>query len=334
MRPVTLLVLVVALILGGAAAFLVRGLLLQRSTAAPAKPASTVVVANQPLAFGTALSAENTTEVAWPTEAAPEGFFRSREELFRDGKRVVLAAMQKNEPVLAAKITGSGQRASLSALIDAGMRAVTIRVDEVRGVAGFVLPGDRIDVVLTRAENNGSYADILLQNVKVLAIDQLASDSQGKPTVARAVTLEVNTTQAQKLVLASGIGNLSLVLRQAGGTDPETTRRVTTADLGGGEYVDKSRQEATERLAAMEQRISELRRAAEGAGSTQLEDALARVRDLEGRMQAEFARLNGKTEIKLPEATPQAPPLLDTTIIRVMRGLKQEEVSVPKDARR
>ena len=125
------------------------------------------------------------------------------------GKRVVLASIEANEPVLASKITGPGQRATLSAVIGAGMRAVTIRVNDVEGVAGFVLPGDHVDVLLTRLPDKRSGdTDVVLQNVKVLAVDQLADDSSEKPAVVKAVTLEVDTVSAQKLSLAGSLVEL------------------------------------------------------------------------------------------------------------------------------
>jgi pilus assembly protein CpaB len=111
------------------------------------------------------------------------------------------------------------------------MRAVTVRVDDVRGVAGFVLPGERIDIVLVQGAREGSASDIILQNVRVLAVDQFVDDKQELPKLARAVTVEVNTEQAQKLILASEVGRLSLILRQAGNSKPEQNRRVTAADL-------------------------------------------------------------------------------------------------------
>jgi len=168
--------------------------------------------------------------------------FATKAQLFKEGRRVVLVQMQRNEPILSSKITGANQRATLSAMIEEGMRAVSVRVDEVRGVAGFVQPGDRVDVILTRGEGNvgdTAFADVLLQNVRVLAIDQLVGDKQDRPTVARAVTLELNVHQSQKVILAQGVGRLSLILRQAGGADPEPARRVTAADLAVGEQVEK-----------------------------------------------------------------------------------------------
>jgi len=113
---------------------------------------------------------------------------------------------------------------------------VTVRVDDVRGVAGFVLPGDRVDVVLIRIKSDATgtaekFSDVLLQNVKVLAVDQLANERQEKVTVAKAVTLEVETDQAQKILLATDIGKLSLILRQAGEGHASQTARITESDL-------------------------------------------------------------------------------------------------------
>jgi pilus assembly protein CpaB len=140
--------------------------------------------------------------------------------------------MEENEPILKSKITGPGQRASLAAIIETGMKALTIRVNDVNGVAGFVLPGERVDILLTRnLDKEESWADVLLQNVKVLAADQSADERAEKPSVVKAVTVEVSTAQAQKLTLASTLGTLSLVLRAAGVVDLEATQRVRIADL-------------------------------------------------------------------------------------------------------
>jgi len=109
-----------------------------------------VVVASEPLSFGTVLTTRNLSEVSWPQNALPQGAFFSIDEMLKDGPRVVLRPIETNEPILTPKITGSNESASLSKLIAAGHRAVTIRVNDVAGVAGFILPGDRVDVVLTR----------------------------------------------------------------------------------------------------------------------------------------------------------------------------------------
>jgi pilus assembly protein CpaB len=193
----------------------------------------TVVVAKQPLRFGTELNASMLQEVPWPSNALPGGAFAKIQDIVAGGRRVVLAAIEANEPVLALKITGAGQRATLSALVKPGMKAVTIRVNDVEGVGGFVLPGDRVDVVLTRQlEKGNATTQVVLQNTRVLAVDQTADERAAKATVAKSVTLEVDTVDAQKLWLSSSVGSLSLLLRNAGETAEVRTRKVTLSDLG------------------------------------------------------------------------------------------------------
>lgn len=209
---------------------------LQAKTQDPGKKqiaTQTVVVATKPLRFGTELNAELLREMEWPTEALPAGAFAKISELLKDGRRIVLSPIEPNEPVLALKVTGAGQRATLSALVRPGMKAVTVRVNDVEGVGGFVLPGDHVDVVLTRQLEKGSAtAEVVLQNARVLAVDQSADQRAAKAAVAKSVTLEVDTLDAQKVWLASSVGNLSLLLRKAGETDENKTRKISLKDLG------------------------------------------------------------------------------------------------------
>ncbi len=195
-------------------------------------PERTIVVANRPLRFGEELTAQALREVPWPQDALPAGAFNKIADVTA-GKRVVLMPFDINEAILASKITGPGQRATLSAVIDDGMKAVTIRVNDVQGVAGFVLPGDRVDVLLTRqGEKNNAVTDVVLEDVRVLAIDQLADEKNDKVAVVKAVTVEVDVTDGQKIALASTVGTLSLLLRKAGDLANDKSRRVTSADLG------------------------------------------------------------------------------------------------------
>jgi pilus assembly protein CpaB len=206
-----------------------RSLEAQRN-ATPA--AHTIVVASKPLRFGDELSSRSLREVPWPDDALPAGAFVRVADLTAS-KRVVLMPIDANEAILAAKITGPGQRATLSAMLRDGMKAVTIRVNDVEGVAGFVLPGDHVDVVLTRqADKDNGTNDVVIKNTRVLAIDQLADARAEKPSVVKAVTLEVDVTDGQKLALASAVGTLSLLLRKAGEMTEDATRRVTLTDLG------------------------------------------------------------------------------------------------------
>lgn len=197
-------------------------------------PTQTIVVASKPLRFGNELTAAVLHEIPWSQDSLPAGAFSKISEVLAGGKREVLSAIEVNEPILAVKITGTGQRATLSAVLHEGMKAVTIRVSDVEGVAGFVLPGDRVDVSLTRLDGKGgATTDVVLQNATVLAIDQVADDRAAQPAVAKSVTLEVDTVAAQKLDLAASLGTLSLLLRKAGDTTAPKSARVSLNDLFG-----------------------------------------------------------------------------------------------------
>jgi pilus assembly protein CpaB len=232
MRSNNLIVLIVALVLGGVAALLARNWLISHAQTAEA---GTIVVASVPLAFGAQLSAENLSEIPWSAGDLPKGAFVSKQQVLRDGRRMALAAIARNEPILRDKITGPGQRATLSTVLGPDKRAVTIRVDDVRGVAGFIQPGDRVDVVLIRAGSESktgeSYSDVILQAVKVLAIDQITGERTEQATIAKAVTLEVGAEDAQKILLGTNIGRLSLILRQPDEAGGEVIKRVTERDL-------------------------------------------------------------------------------------------------------
>jgi pilus assembly protein CpaB len=192
----------------------------------------TVVVAASALRFGNPLTSGNLRVISWPEGSLPEGSFSSIQDVLAAGNRIVLSPIEPNEPVLGSKLTGPGQRATLSAVLHEGMKAVTVRVSDIEGVAGFVLPGDRVDILLTRRVDKGGTTDVVLQNTRVLAIDQLADERADKPAVVKAVTLEVDTLAAQKLTLASQIGTLALALRKAGEATAGDQRRVSTEDLG------------------------------------------------------------------------------------------------------
>lgn len=240
--------LAVALVLGISAALLSKVWLQaqiskpQIAEAGPRVDMATVVIAAKSLRFGNRLASRSLREVEWPANAIPKGAFKKIKDIVNGkDRRVVLSSIEENEPVLGWKITGPGQRASLSALIGENMKAVTIRVNDVLGVAGFVLPGEHVDVLLTRTESvevgddkaiqKNSFTDVLLQNVRVLAVDQLADDRTEDPAPAKAVTIEVTTRQGQKLALASSVGQLALALRSAGSTKGEASQRIAMSDL-------------------------------------------------------------------------------------------------------
>ena len=219
-----------------------------------------MVIASKPMRYGKALSANLLSEVEWPENAVPEGSFTKISDLLKgNGKRVVLSHIARNEPVLRTKISGPGQRASLSAMLKPHTKAVTIRVNDVNGVGGFVLPGDRVDILLTRDETKTNDKDqtatfnhVLLQNIHVLAVDQMADDRQDKPLIAKTVTVEVDMTSAQKLALASSVGNLSLLLRQAGSGHHQNIQKISVSDLMKSELINDREHDKNEHIAKIE----------------------------------------------------------------------------------
>lgn len=134
-------------------------------------------------------------------------------------------------PAVAVAMPAAPVRNTLSSMIGGEHRAITIRVNDVLGVGGFVLPGDRVDVLLTRNAQEASATDVLLQNIKVLGVDQDANERKDKPMVARAVTLEVSAEEAQRVTLGSQVGTLSLALRNGTDAGARPTRTVGLTDL-------------------------------------------------------------------------------------------------------
>ena len=193
--------------------------------AAPKVEFSTIVVASKTLKYGDKIEAASLVEIPWPEGKLPSGAYNTISQATSDGERLVLTSIQANEPLLLSKLSGKDGRAALSNKLSSGMRAVTIPVDDVSGVAGFITPGDRVDIVLIRSGEKMS-VDVILQNVKVVTVDQAADERSTNAKVANAVTVEVTSENAKKLALAKATGKLTLTLRAAGD-------ETVTADAGG-----------------------------------------------------------------------------------------------------
>ena len=337
MRANTVIMVVLAVVFGVVAVVLANIWLAGQRNAMAATsadtPRDTVVVAAAPLKFGDVLSADKLREIAWPAGAIPQGAFKTAKELLdaEGGNRQALQAIGTNEPILATKITGPGQRATLSAVLTEGMRAVSIRVNDVLGVAGFVFPGDRVDVLLTRNVrdadgNEQSYVDVLLQSVKVLAVDQVADESTESPTVVKAVTVEVDTKDAQKLTLAAGSGQLSLALRQSASSEGETTERVTLADLVGETPQDIARRQAE--AARLE---AERKRAAD-----ELNGIRSDIQSLGAQFDDKLSKLNQpKSDPEVKEVVKEvvkyiAPEPPSMASVGVSRGMERQVYEVPR----
>ena len=242
-RSTNLAILVVAVILGGFAAFLARSWLQSHSAQTDAQKTVPILVATDTLAFGAPIGAKDVREVAWPAQLSPEGAFANFAELTKSGRRITLSPFVRDEPIISSKVSAPDQRASLSAVIEKGKRAVTVAVDDVRGVAGFIFPGDFVDVALTRTDNSAgpqNFSAVILQHVKVLAIDQMADQRQEHPTVAKAVTVEVDPEQALRILLAANVGKLSLILRQPAEVALAPDAKITERDLFGTEEAQAS----------------------------------------------------------------------------------------------
>ncbi|WP_344695577.1 Flp pilus assembly protein CpaB [Sphingomonas rosea] len=218
-----------------------------------------VAVAAVPLQYGTALKQENIRFINYPKDALPAGSFSEAAELIAPGKRrIALMPIAANELILAGKVTGPGAGASIAALLPEGKRAVSVRINDVSGVAGFIQPADSVDVLITRqiagkTGSNEQVTDVLLQNTRVIAMGKRAkSDEEGKPLAAKTATLEVTPLEAQKLALGQQVGDLSLVLRKPGEQDDALAlSTVSLEDLRYGTYAGTYRpQLAAANLAA------------------------------------------------------------------------------------
>jgi pilus assembly protein CpaB len=220
MQVRAVVILVLALVMGVVSVVLVNTYLQQqvdeRQTAniSQTRP---VVVAKKNLAFGDKLNEESIVVVEYPSESVPEGAFRAINEVLNTEKpAIALADIKEKEILLPFKISPHGARGGLPAKIPEDMRAMTIAVNEVKGVAGFVLPGDFVDVLHTTTvgrRDNKPVTRVLQQNVQVLGVDQLSSDKENEPRVVNAVTLLVTQRDGQRLTLAQKMGELNLLLR-------------------------------------------------------------------------------------------------------------------------
>lgn len=222
--------LLIALIAGGAAVMFAS-----RWMQAQAQGGDEIAVAAVDIELGGRLSPEMLKMVKWPTGSVPPGAFQQLAVL--DG-RVAKTSITRGEPVLDAKLAPVGTKGGLSAVVQEGKRAMTVRVNDVVGVAGFALPGNYVDIMVNtsdegsrRGDQDKSISKIVLERILVLAVAQEASRDETKPRVVNAVTLEVTPEEAEKLDLSRSVGTLSLVLRNQIDPKPGETAGATKATL-------------------------------------------------------------------------------------------------------
>ncbi|MEW5979818.1 MAG: Flp pilus assembly protein CpaB [Acidobacteriota bacterium] len=235
-RARILIVLLVAVLVGGLLSYAVYNYLQTRPVTVVRTPEKSIVVAAGNLQLGASLKDENLKFVPWPATNLPAGYFEKKEDLLDRG---LIQPLVENEPVLESKLAPKGAGAGLPPVIPKGMRALSIRANEIIGVAGYVIPGTRVDVVLT-GNPPGSQepiTKIVLQNVEVASAGQvIQKDPEGKPQTVTVVTLYVSPEDAEKLTTASSQGTFQLALRNPLDMDEVKTRGIQMSQLirGGG----------------------------------------------------------------------------------------------------
>ncbi len=211
------------------------------SAQAYTKSLSQVAVAKVAIPLGTKIVAEQVTVVQFPKESTPDGAFDTVEKLVG---RVVVTNIGVREPITESRLAPEGTAGGLSAVIPEGYRAMTVKVDDVVGISGFIMPGTLVDVVVTidPAERSGMQdpvSKIVLQNIKVLANGQNIDkpDDQREANSVKAVTLQVTPAQAEKLALAATEGKLQLMMRNSVDQGDEQTKGVNKRELLGGDHA-------------------------------------------------------------------------------------------------
>lgn len=208
--------LVLALVSGGAAGYLALGYMNAPVTprSAEANAMSHIVVAARDLAVGTVLAPGDVKRIEWPSLTVPPGYAANEDEVMGRG---VITPVSANEPLMTAKLADKEAGGGLPIVIPEGKRAVSVKVDEVIGVAGFVLPGTRVDVLVTltqSGEREEAATRVILQNVQTLASGQtIQKNANGEPQTATVITLLVTPEEAEKLTLAATEGQIQLALR-------------------------------------------------------------------------------------------------------------------------
>src|SRR5512145_2442033 len=233
-NPKAVVMLVFSVIIGLGATILAAGWISQQASV----PSTKVVVAAVDIQLGSRLSSQMLKTVDWPAGSIPTGAITKAETL---EDRVVKTSVLRGEPILEAKLAPIGTKGGLSAVIPEGKRAMTVRVNDVIGVAGFALPGNYVDIVVnTQLDGKGGgdrqISKIVLEHILVLAVAQEANRDETKPRVVNAVTLELTPEQAEKLDLARSVGTLSLALRNQVDKDGVDTRGIMKPQLLAGDY--------------------------------------------------------------------------------------------------
>ena len=193
-----------------------------------------VVVAGQDIPFGSTIEAHKLTTIQWPAEAVPQGVYTSFDDLIaaagQDPRRAKRALAQ-GELVIAAKVSDFGEKVTIVQTLGEGKRAVAIKVNAITSVGGFVTPGDRVDILLTQGGGKGLRTVTILQDMRIIAVDQQADELNEQTQIARTVTVEVSAEEGQKLALAQRAGQLSLSLRGLNAGEDKPLDSIRLSDI-------------------------------------------------------------------------------------------------------
>ncbi|HEY2177302.1 MAG TPA: Flp pilus assembly protein CpaB [Caulobacteraceae bacterium] len=231
----TIATFAIAVVLGIIAVVLINVYMGSSRKAQPTQVAagtgSAVVVAAAPITRGAVIQPAQLKIVNYPAAAVPTGAFTSVAQLTggKDVQRVALRDLGPDEPVLATRVSAPGGKLNMASELDPGTQAISIRTSDVAGVGGFVLPNDRVDILMSRQVGHDTpITQVVAENVRVLGVDQVDDQEANKPIVVKTATIEVTPQQAQSITLAQTMGALSMALRHVTDTEP-VGRLVTTA---------------------------------------------------------------------------------------------------------
>jgi pilus assembly protein CpaB len=242
MRRSSIFLLLGAVLLGLLAVMAARMVITRDSgtTGRAEAPKTFVVVAARPLKFGDKIAASDLKAQPWPG-ALPADAYAEAAQVVGDGERTALKDIKEGEVVLATAITGGAGRLASSTLLGPDMRAVSVPVSETSGAGGFLAPGDRVDVFLTRSfDDDVAYAGLVVQGARVLAVGQTSDTSKAEPEIVKSATIEVTPAEAQKIALAQTVGVIHLALRATGDESRVPLQTVTAVDTFGMRAPPKS----------------------------------------------------------------------------------------------
>ncbi len=234
MRFGSILITVVGLGVAGGAVQVAATQLGAKSADAAASGVVEVIAAAQDIPFGASIEGHMLTSISWPVDSVPPGVFTDFSNVLPNGAtepRRAKRPLAQGELLLVSKISGFGEKVTIVQTLGANNRAMAINVDAGSGVGGFVTPGDFVDIVLTQGRNESLRAVTVLQNVRVVGVDQTADEQVEQAGVARTVTVEVSPDQGQKLALAQQAGKLSLSLRSLDSVEDKPLASVRLSDI-------------------------------------------------------------------------------------------------------